>query len=134
MPWWIVSLTLLVFFKLSLGQESTFSSETAVKIGSYAAIAYSASQGKHGFGVNYPSAPAAAERALNECSKRANDCAIIAAFSKQCAALVVEEKNKIFQAHLAFATSESEAEIEAFANCGNENCTLRRLLCTAGDY
>ncbi len=134
MPIWIVSLVSLAFFKLSLGQESFSLPDTSPEIGSYAAIAYSDSKGSHGFGVNYPTAPAAAERALHECSKRAYDCQIIAAFSKQCAALVVAENNQVFQKHLGFANSESAAELLAFAECDSENCTLRRLLCTAGDF
>lgn len=134
MPIWIIALVLLISSKLSLGQESLSLPETPSEIGSYAAIAYSESSSRHGFGVNYPNAALAAERARFECSKRANDCQIIAEFSKQCAALVVEKQSTGFKKHLAFAASESAAELLAFAECSSENCSLRRLLCTAGDY
>lgn len=134
MPMWMISLILLTFFKLSLGQESLSLPATSPEIGSFAAIAYSESTGRHGFGVNYPTAALAAERARFECRKRASDCQVIAEFSKQCAALVVEQQGAGFKKHLAFAASESAAELLAFAECSSEPCSLRRLLCTAGDY
>jgi len=115
----------LLAFSLCLGAWGTTSAEGA----KFAAIAWSATTGSHGFGFNYSTSKDAENRALGECRSRgATDCVVRLAINEGCGALASSGPNGF----VALGADSGSAERQALDGCGKraQRCKLVRSVCT----
>jgi Domain of unknown function (DUF4189) len=93
----------------------------------YAAIAFSQSNGNHGYSNNYGSRRSAEEASLSECRDRG--CTVVLWFKNACGALAVGDNNAY---GTGWAPIRRRAEEIAMSNCNDrsQNCNVIRWVCT----
>ncbi|MEV6060429.1 DUF4189 domain-containing protein [Nocardia asteroides] len=98
---------------LGLAAGSVFGAGAANAADLHAAISFSDVDWSYSYSVNEPSAAAAADAALADCT--ASDCHIWAAWSNGCGVIVEGEEGSI---GIGTGATSRDAEIEAYASLG----------------
>ena len=98
----------------------------------FGAIAYSPSNGAHGWSKDHSSREAAERAALTACARHAQDCRSLVWFKNGCAAYAIDPKGK---AGWGWGTTQALADGEAMKACAKQEakgCKIKRRVCTAG--
>jgi Domain of unknown function (DUF4189) len=95
----------------------------------FGAIAYSPSNRAHGWSYDYPTRKAAERRALDQCSRHAEDCIVPVWFRNACGALAVGPDGY----GGAWGPSRKSAEGQAIQSCRRYSggCAVIRWVCTS---
>ena len=97
----------------------------------FGAIAYSPTNGAHGWAKDHPSRAAAQKAARAACSKHAADCKAVLWFKNGCGALSVSEKVYGW----GWGTTQKLADTEAIKACSKhapQGCKVSLQVCTTG--